>query len=70
MITKERRLKRNVVQTVIVHAVKQNVKAASIRVMARNSTMLVSIGRVDSVLLRQELSAVMQIVFANLHVLK
>jgi hypothetical protein len=38
--------------------------------MARNSTMLVSIGRVDSVLLRQELSAVMQIVFANLHVLK
>lgn len=55
---------------VTVRVVKLNAKDASVKVMARSSTMLAPIARVDSRMYRPELQAVMQIVFANLHVLK
>lgn len=62
--------KRNDEQIAIVRVVKQNVKAVSVRVMAKSSTMLAPIARVDSRMWQLGSPAAMLIVYASRLVLK
>lgn len=59
--------KRSGGRTEIVRVVKLNVTGVSIKVMAKSSTMLVRIGRVDSRMYPLVLNLVTQIVFGNLN---
>lgn len=70
MTIRGRRNRRSVELIVIVRAGKRNEKVVCIKAMVKNSIMSVTTVKVDSRMYRQELSAVMQTVFANLHVLK
>lgn len=70
MTTKELLNKRNVVRIEIAQDVVHSVKVVYIKVMVRSLIMSGSTGKVDSRVFRPEWSAVMQTVFANLHVLK
>ncbi len=62
--------KRKDVQTVIVHVVKLSVREGSIKVMAKSSTMLAPIARVDSRMYQLASPLAMLIASVSRHVLK
>lgn len=70
MSIKGRRFRRSVELIVIVHAGKRSERVVSIKGTVKNSIMSVTTVKVDSRMFRPEWSAVMQTVFANLHVIK